>query len=468
VQPSIIVRGDVESSETTDIVCRVRSWSGASTPATTIKWVVDNGSRVKRGQLLVELDDSGLKERLKEKKVLLEQARADWVCAVENEKIVENQNRSDLEEAQAEAQIAGLDLERYVHGEYPQAYQDVQGRLALAESDLEMWRDRVAWTERMVKKGFVSPGQARVEEARLQSAGLDFDKLQEEKRVLEQYSKRRTVKDLNNKRDLARDDIPRIINRSRARSAQSAADRLAKLRVFQNRSRQVREIEHDIEQCTITAAHDGLVVYAISNQARSGFQSSLIAVGEPVREGQRLMYLPNLAKMQVVVGVHEALVSQVHSGLRATVHVDAFPDRSWKAHVRRMAPVASLADWWQDVRVFRTQVVIDEPTNEIKPDMSAQVTIFTGEPLEHVLTVPVEALVHGQQQSNHCTGFAMTRDGPEERDIVLRMHTDELAVVQSGLSEGDEVVLHPQAMLNDRNKAGSGEGGDLRAFGIGH
>ena len=67
VQPSIIVRGDVESSETTDIVCRVRSWSGASTPATTIKWVVDNGSRVKRGQLLVELDDSGLKERLKEK-----------------------------------------------------------------------------------------------------------------------------------------------------------------------------------------------------------------------------------------------------------------------------------------------------------------------------------------------------------------------------------------------------------------
>src|SRR5262249_34945066 len=154
---------------------------------------------------------------------------------------------------------------------------------------------------------FVSPGQARVEEARLQSAGLDFDKLQEEKRVLEQYSKRRTVKDLNNKRDLARDDIPRIINRSRARSAQSAADRLATLRVFQNRTRQVREIEHDIEQCTITAAHDGLVVYAISSQARSGFQSSLIAVGEPVREGQRLMYLPNLAKMQVVVGVHEAL-----------------------------------------------------------------------------------------------------------------------------------------------------------------
>jgi multidrug efflux pump subunit AcrA (membrane-fusion protein) len=468
VQPTVVVRGDVESSETDDIVCRVRSWSGASTPATTVKWIIDNGTRVKRGQLLVELDDSGLRERLKEKSVLLEQARADLVYSSENQKIVDSQNRIDLEAARGAAQLADLDLQKYVRGEYHQAEQDLQGRLSLAESDLEMWRDRVAWTERMVKKGFLSPGQSRAEEAHLESARLDLDKLREELRVLEHYSKTRTVKDLGSKLVVARDEVQRTMVQSHAKSAQAAADQLSKLRIFQNRLRQVHDLEHDIAQCTILAPHDGLVVYAISSQARSGFASSLIAQGEPVREGQRLMYLPNLAKMQVEVGVHEALVAQVHAGQRATVHVDAFPDRVWKAHVRRVAAFASIENWSQDLRVFRTQVVIDEPTEDLKPDMSAEVTISTGQPLEHVLTVPVEALVHSPLHGHHCTSFAMTPDGPEERDVVVSMHTDELAVVQSGLAEGEDIVLHPQAMISERNRAAAGDDANLRMNGVSH
>jgi HlyD family secretion protein len=468
IQPTVVVRGDVESSQTDDIVCRVRSCAGASTPATTIKWIIDNGAQVKRGQLLVELDDSGLRERLKEKKVYLEQARADWVYASENEKIVDSQNRSDLEAARAVFQLDKLDLLKYVLGEYPQACQDVQGRLALAQSDLEMWRDRVAWTERMVKKGFLSPSQYRAEEARLQSANLELEKLHEEARVLEQYAKKRNVRDMQTKLDVAGDDVRRITLQSHARLAQAAADRLARFRVFQNWSRQVRDLEHDIERCTIRSPHDGIVIYAISSQARSGFSSSLIAQGEPVREGQRLMYLPNLARMHVEVGVHEALATQVRAGQRASVHIDAFPDRVWRAHVRSVAAFASLADWWQDVRVFRTQVAIDDPTDDLKPDMSAQVTIFTGEPLEHVLTVPVDALVHLPQQGHHCTGFAMTPEGPEERDIVVSMHTDEVAVVQSGLAEGEEVVLRPQTLLGDKSRTGIGDDGDVRGYGLSH
>jgi hypothetical protein len=62
----------------------------------------------------------------------------------------------------------------------------------------------------------------------------------------------------------------------------------------------------------------------------------------------------------------------------------------------------------------------------------------------------------------------MTPDGPEERDVVVSMHTDELAIVESGLAEGDEVVLHPQAMLSERNRPGTGDDADLRMNGVGH
>jgi hypothetical protein len=122
----------------------------------------------------------------------------------------------------------------------------------------------------------------------------------------------------------------------------------------------------------------------------------------------------------------------------------------------------------QEVRMFRTQVAIDDPAEDLKPDMSAQVTISTAKPLDHVLTVPLEALVHSPQQGNHCTGFAMTAEGPEERDIVVGMHTDELAVVQSGLREGEEVVLHPQVLLSDKNGTGVANDGDHASIGYSH
>jgi HlyD family secretion protein len=457
LQPTTLVRGDVESSEVTDIVCRVRAWSGPTSPATIIKSIVDNGAQVRRGELIVELDDSWFREQLKERKVLLEQARADWVYAEENMKIVDSQNQSDMDATRVAAQLGELDLLKYIKGEYPQACKDVQGRLTLARSGLEMWRDRLAWTERMVRKGFLSIGQSRAEQAHLQSGAVDFDRLCEEARVLEQYTQKRTVQDLQSKLGEARLEVQRASLQAQARSATAAADRAAKMRIYQNRLMRVHEFEHDIEQCKIRAPHDGIAIYAISDQARSGLRSTLIAPGEPVRQGQRLLYLPNLKKMEVITLVHEAVVTQVHPGQRATVHVDAYPDRVWKGHVRKVAVFPS-SDWGiQDVRVFRTQVTIDDPTEDLKPDMTAQVTIFTGERMNHVLTVPLEALVHSPQQGNHCTGFAITPEGPEERDIVIGMHTDELAVVQSGLNDGEEVVLDPHALLNDKIKTGTSD-----------
>jgi hypothetical protein len=62
--------------------------------------------------------------------------------------------------------------------------EELQRRIADAESDLEQWKDRAAWSERMYKKGFLSAEQAaadrtrlRAAEAALELARRDFDAL---------------------------------------------------------------------------------------------------------------------------------------------------------------------------------------------------------------------------------------------------------------------------------------------------
>src|SRR5262245_17544575 len=69
LQLTITERGALEAADNRDVYCRVKARSQQSTVATTIKWVIDDGSLVKPGQLLVELDDSGLGEQQKNQKI---------------------------------------------------------------------------------------------------------------------------------------------------------------------------------------------------------------------------------------------------------------------------------------------------------------------------------------------------------------------------------------------------------------
>src|SRR5262249_28263605 len=59
LQLTVTERGQLESAVNRDVVCRVKARSTNSAAATTIKWLIEDGSQVKQGQLIIELDSSG-------------------------------------------------------------------------------------------------------------------------------------------------------------------------------------------------------------------------------------------------------------------------------------------------------------------------------------------------------------------------------------------------------------------------
>src|SRR5262249_32603006 len=96
LQLTIVERGALESADNKDVVCKVKAGSKNSTIATTIKWVIDDGTDVRSGDKLAELDDSGLQEQLKTQRIAVEQARAADVQASANYRIVASQNEKDI------------------------------------------------------------------------------------------------------------------------------------------------------------------------------------------------------------------------------------------------------------------------------------------------------------------------------------------------------------------------------------
>jgi multidrug resistance efflux pump len=455
---TIVERGALESGSNSDVFCRVKAGAKNSTVATTIKWVIDDGSLVKKGDLIVELDDSGLLEQLKTQKITVDTNNGNKIQAEEAYKITDGQNESDIKAAEIDVELAKIDLRKYQEGDYPQNLKDVEGRISSAESDMEMQRDRAAWAQRMVKKGYYTVSQAQAEQSKLESYEFALRKVHEEKRVLtdpEYGLKKRTETDLASKVALKERELARIKAQAVAKEVQARTDRETKKSLYLESLAQYQEIESEIKKCKIYAPQDGMVVYYVPEQARygGGSQQSIVAQGEPVREGQKLLQIPDLKHMLVNTKVHEALVSRVRAGQPATIRVDSFPDQQMHGKVETVATISSQQDWLSaDVKVYATKVSIEEFVAGLKPGMSAEVTITIGDMLENVLTVPIQAIIGSAELGKHRKCFVMTSEGPVERDVVVGMSNERMVEIRQGLQAGDDVVLNPKVLVGDKVK----------------
>jgi RND family efflux transporter MFP subunit len=186
-----------------------------------------------------------------------------------------------------------------------------------------------------------------------------------------------------------------------------------------------------------------MVAYAVS---RSRYYSVEIREGAPVRPQQKILELPNLAKMQVKTSVHESVLDQIKPGLRATIRVEPFPDRVYQGTVESVAVLPDRGSYWgSDTKVYETIVTLDDEVEQLKPGMTAVAEIHVDR-LEDVLSVPVQAVVQIGRQT-WC--YVDNAGRVERRDIKLGRTNDKLVQILKGLDEGTRVVLNPMAIIDE-------------------
>jgi hypothetical protein len=140
----------------------------------------------------------------------------------------------------------------------------------------------------------------------------------------------------------------------------------------------------------------------------------------------------------------------VARGEEVLIALHAFPDHSVHGHVKQVANVPSSLDWTlADVKLYRTIVTVDDGFEGLKPGMTADVTFLSDHPRQHVLTMPLEALVSPFHHGEHGTCYVVTAEGALEHQVQIGDSTDAKVEVKTGLQEGDEVVLNPAALQHE-------------------
>lgn len=359
---SVVERGSVESADAVDIISRVKG-------QTTVKWVIDDGTAVKKGQRLLELDDSALREQQRGQQLTLEQTHIARLAAEANLKLTRK-----------ETELA-------VRG----------GEIALKTARLELKSD--------VSK---DAGRKEVLELKVEQAQL----------VLDTSKLRGQVRELKAEAEL--------------KATVSAEEQEAKRK---------NDIEAQLAECVIKAPQAGLVVYRIPEQTRIANPAAILGVGEPVREGQKLMRVCGLERFTVLTRVHEADIPRVRVGQPAPVRVDAFPDQSLRGQVKEVSPVASQREWMtRDVKVYPVVVELAAAPPGLRPGLSAEIHIAAGARLPKVLQVPVSSVVRIGRET-----FCYVRVGNElqERKVTLGANNGQNVEIKEGLKEGDVVLRAP-------------------------
>src|SRR5579871_5975008 len=83
--------------------------------------------------------------------------------------------------------------------------------------------------------------------------------------------------------------------------------------IFKRQKELYDELKDQVKECKIYAPGPGIVVYSVPEQTRmgSGATQSIIAQGEPVQYGQKMMSIPDLSHMLVNVRIHEAFINHM-------------------------------------------------------------------------------------------------------------------------------------------------------------
>jgi HlyD family secretion protein len=401
--------GMVESGTQTLIDCELENLQFRSQGkfinfggSSTILSIIPDGSIVKKGDLLCRLDSSEYEELVRQQQLKVEEARAGKLTA------------------ELDVQVAGLAVREFEDGVRQQDEQTFRSQIALAESDDQRARDRLAWTERMRQKGYASAGQAINDTMTLKRASFTLKQARGAYEQYQRFGAPLILKRLQNDVEVARATLG-----------------FATLRLERHEER-LEHYNEQVELCSIRAPHDGFVIYA--NDAN---RNITIEEGMIVRQRQHLFLLPDLADMDVRAVLHETVVNAVHEGMQARVRVEALPDVLLEGHVVSVTllPLVSQARGiiGDDVKNYVGLVRLDSIPRGLRPGMSAEVQIVTGSHLDALVVPPEAVTIERGQEVCYVAGT----EGVERREVTVGASTPDLLEVTQGLAEGEEVVLDP-------------------------
>jgi RND family efflux transporter MFP subunit len=349
--------------------------------------IAPEGTAIKAGDTIVELDTTDIDRDVRDKQLAYENALTDVTRAKAELDMLKEANATELAKAQAQADFDQAELDR--------AKTEAEKKKRLADEKL------IPRTE--ADQADLS---VRAKELAVKKGDLDL-KLK--------------IKDNESQEKRKEREVGKVIF-----AANLAKSALEEMQVRRNKA-------------TIIAPAAGMLV--IGTFYREGVQK--YKVGDMIERRQQVAELPDLSSMQVKVNVGEADAPKVRVNQDVLVRLDAVPDRTFHGKVLSISPLATEGRWWESGSTpgrknFDVLVQMKESDpKRVKPGMTANVE-FISDTIRNAIYVPLECV---QEKDGKTYCYVKNKSHYDRRFVTVGKRNDNYVAIKHGLARTDIVAL---------------------------
>ncbi|HEX5053126.1 MAG TPA: efflux RND transporter periplasmic adaptor subunit [Planctomycetota bacterium] len=428
---SLTENGTMVAKESQKVTSKIKGES-------KILFLVEEGKQVEQDEVVCKIDPTQAQSQLEQVQLEILQTEANLKTARTELDIQTVENVATLTKAKTALDRAQKEIEKYRDGQAPQersklevALKDAETAFNRAEKNLE--DSKKLFEQNYIKKSEVEDHQIAYDRAVVQKKGAQSDL-----NMFDKYTFPMAITDLDTKLADAEREVSTAEKRGESTLGQKSVNVQQVEKRLKVQQQQLKERQEDLENMTLKAPCPGIVVYGNPHEP---WYRDRVKVGGQIYGNFTVMTIPDLRVMQVKLQIHEADISKLKVGQKATVTTDSYPGLQLAGEVTKIASVASSnSDWGgqSEVKKFDVEVTLPAGDVQMRPGISAKVQIHI-ETREKALFVPLQS-VFAEDGVHYC--HVATGEGPARRKVQVGTSNDTYIEVLDGLADGEKVLLY--------------------------
>lgn len=360
---------------------------------------------VEKGDIFVTVSAVGTIEAQEEQEVFSETSgtityiaedglpvkKGDIILKIENKEL-----QGELERAEYRLMRENAELEKLLKGARDEELKKTEAKLSEAKADYEQALLDFERSQRLFNEGAISKQELETENARL-------------------IEKRTLLSLAQSDHSLVKNVDPLEVEIKKASLKEAETD-------YNNTLKKVDDL-------IVYAQMDGII---LDSKAQEGMM---------VSQGEKLMTVGDITKLQVSADVNEFDASKLKVGQKVEITGDGFDGNKYDGVVTKIAPAAEIKQNGTQGNTTILNVIVEvlNPDNHIKPGFLANLEIDI-DSRENVLLLPLECVV---DDGNTKSVTVVKNDKTIKRQIKTGIYDELYIEIIEGLSENDKVLQEP-------------------------
>mgnify|MGYP002528621897 CR=1 FL=1 len=280
VEITVVERGNLSAKNAASIRSEIEG-------RTTILSMVAEGTYVEVGDIVCELDMTEELNRIIEQEIQVQTAEAAFTKAGQLLEIQQLNNESEIAQAKTQVTLAGIDLKKYIEGDYPQQQESAREEIFLAESELLQAKQQLKWSVELEEKGFLTRTELERDQLSFDRATISIDRSERAAELLVLFGHPRQKVQVDEDLAEARRELKRVEKEASAELVDYQVELKTREVQLDLERLQYAKLQDQIAKGILRAPSSGMVVYGREDGHRYG-RGAPVPVGARIRLRQQV------------------------------------------------------------------------------------------------------------------------------------------------------------------------------------